>query len=190
MSLACGTAPRACRLNAYAPAFADATRAVDLDPAYSNGYKRRAQAGVGLGDKESLESAVRDFTKVRGPGCVSSVILLELSSPHLPVVQAVELGDKDLAGPLKEAKAALKKARRKDYYAVRTRSTHTLPLRVITCARCALRPLRSWGSLRRPLRRTRMRCGRPTTRYAGLPPAGVHSTKAYSFPLLPLTRPR
>ena len=78
-----------------------------------------AQAGVGIGDKESLESAVRDFSKVMGGGGRADG-LWGPSPSSLPLhPQAIELGDKDCAGPLKAAKAALKKARRKDYYQVR-----------------------------------------------------------------------
>ena len=98
-----------------------------VNPRLSNAYKRRAQAGVALGDKESLETAVRDYSKVRalckGPlrSQPAALALYSLHCTHLDpllLLQAVELGDKECAGPLREAKAALKKARRKDFYAV------------------------------------------------------------------------
>ena len=68
---------------------------------------------MGLGDRESLEQAVRDFAKVRSREWGGGD-RITITTPPFPTIlepgrQAVELGDKDCAAPLRDAKKALKK---------------------------------------------------------------------------------
>ena len=92
--------PPLCRLGKHADAIDDCNKSIGLDDTFGKAYIRRAQAGVALGTVEALETAVRDFHKAK-----------ELAG-------GAEL---DLDGQLRAAKAALAKARRKDYYKVRQR---------------------------------------------------------------------
>lgn len=86
------------RLGKHAEAIDDCNKSIALDDTFGKAFIRRAQAGVALGTVDALETAVRDFNKAK-----------ELAG-------SAEL---DLDGQLRAAKAALAKARRKDYYKVR-----------------------------------------------------------------------
>ena len=86
------------RLGKHAEAIDDCNKSIVLDDTFGKAFIRRAQAGVALGTVDALETAVRDFNKAK-----------ELAG-------SAEL---DLDGQLRAAKAALAKARRKDYYKVR-----------------------------------------------------------------------
>lgn len=100
--LFCNRAAALLKLGRHELALADCSRCVDLDPKYVKGYIRRAQAGLAGGDKDSVEGALRDLHKAED--------------------LAQSAGDRDTLGEvrssIRDAKAALKKARRKDYYAI------------------------------------------------------------------------
>ena len=101
--LYCNRAAAWLKLGQHEQALADATRSVELDDKYVKGYQRRAAAAQALGDKESVEAALRDLHKASD--------LAETAGDHATV--------EELRGSIRDAKAALKKARRKDYYKVR-----------------------------------------------------------------------
>lgn len=89
------------KLGKASAAFEDCSKCIGLDEGYAKAYIRRAQAGVALGDVDHLEGAVRDYNKAK-----------ELCGEADGDVQ------REVAKGLRDAKAALRKARRKDYYAI------------------------------------------------------------------------
>jgi DnaJ family protein C protein 7 len=99
--LYCNRAAALLKQNKPGEAVADCNTCLELDEKYVKGYIRRAQAGMALGDVENLEMAVRDYNKAR-----------ELT----PDSERESIRDLDKS--IKEAQAALKKAKRKDYYKI------------------------------------------------------------------------
>lgn len=99
--LYCNRAAAHLKKNAAGLAVEDCDKCIELDDKYVKGYIRRAQAGMALGDVEHLEQAVRDYNKAK-----------DLTSDgERDTMRELEKG-------LKEAQAALKKAKRKDYYKI------------------------------------------------------------------------
>jgi len=101
--LYCNRAAVFLKLRRYPEAVADATRCVELDDKYIKGFQRRASALCEAGDKESIEAALRDLYRVE-----------EL----LKEGQAEEGARREAAQAIRDAQRALKKAKRKDYYAL------------------------------------------------------------------------
>ncbi|KAK9814535.1 hypothetical protein WJX72_007492 [[Myrmecia] bisecta] len=88
---ACNRAATCMKLSRHEEAVKDANMAVEADPGFTKGYLRRGNAYLAL---EQWEDAVRDFEKVKD---------MDSSTP-------------DIDSLLKEAKLALKKSKRVDYY--------------------------------------------------------------------------
>ena len=101
--LYCNRAAVYLKLKRYEEAVADSTRCVELDDKYVKGYQRRATALMEAGDKESVEAALRDLHKVQE--------LLESSGAERSALAENQQG-------IRDAQRALKKAKRKDYYAL------------------------------------------------------------------------
>ncbi|KAF2071780.1 hypothetical protein CYY_006908 [Polysphondylium violaceum] len=81
------------QMNKLSEAIQDCSKALELDPNYVKAYIRRAQCYL---KTERFEDAVRDFEKA----------------------QTLDSENEDLARQLKEAKVALKKSLKKDYYKI------------------------------------------------------------------------
>lgn len=97
------------KLSKHEAAFADCSRCIELDETYSKAYVRRAQAGAAIGDVEKLETAVRDYAKAKE--LVAAEAKAAGSSIDREFMRELERGQR-------EAKAALKKAKRLDYYKI------------------------------------------------------------------------
>ncbi|CAN0144596.1 unnamed protein product [Ascophyllum nodosum] len=96
--LYCNRATAFAKLSRHAEAVAESTRALGDDPSYTKAYERRAASLFELGGVENLEPACRDYER-----------LLEMVS---------EDKQREIQGKLRKAQAALKQARRKDFYKI------------------------------------------------------------------------
>eukprot|EP00501_MAST-03F_sp_TOSAG23-6_P001271 GSMAST32.ASY1.ANO1.1319.1 assembled CDS len=81
----------------FVRAILDCNEAINLDPAYTKAYLRRAAALFEQGRKEDLEMCVRDYEKV-----------LSMSRS--------DVDSRDIKAKLQKAKVALKRASRKNHY--------------------------------------------------------------------------
>lgn len=97
------------KLGKHEAAFADCSRCIELDDGYSKAYVRRAQAGAAIGDVDKLETAVRDYAKAKE--LVAAEAKAAGSSVDREFLRELDKGQR-------EAKAALKKAKRLDYYKI------------------------------------------------------------------------
>ncbi|CAM9997213.1 unnamed protein product, partial [Phaeothamnion confervicola] len=88
------------RLRRHADAVRDASAAIALDHAYAKAYHRRAQSLLELGGAENLEACVRDYEVLAGG------------------LETAEGAQREVRAKLHQAQAALKQARRKDYYKI------------------------------------------------------------------------
>eukprot|EP00698_Gefionella_okellyi_P017472 TRINITY_DN5111_c0_g1_i1.p1 TRINITY_DN5111_c0_g1~~TRINITY_DN5111_c0_g1_i1.p1 ORF type:complete len:454 (-),score=93.91 TRINITY_DN5111_c0_g1_i1:371-1732(-) len=86
------------KLKRYKEAIADCERAIALAPEYLKAFLRRADCYIALNDADSIENAIRDLEKA------------------MEIIPQESHGD--IKQKIRQAKLALKKAKRKDYYKI------------------------------------------------------------------------
>ena len=89
-------------MNKFGEAIEDCDLAILNDEHYVKGYIRKAQAHVGLGDRDSLEESIRSYAKAKE---------IAEKTNETDILREVESG-------LTNARALLKKAKTKDYYKI------------------------------------------------------------------------
>ena len=114
--LLCNRATALGKAGKTAEAIADYGESIRADEGYAKAYLRRAVALQAMGDAESLQEAVRDLSKAKellggggGGGGAPGGGGGGASDENAQVLRDVEV-------ELKKARAALKKAKKKDYY--------------------------------------------------------------------------
>jgi DnaJ family protein C protein 7 len=96
--LFCNCANAYARLKNHQKAVESATAAIKADPTYAKAYMRRASSLFDIGGVENLEACQKDYDNVAN--------MLD------------EAGQNDVQRKLRDVKAALKQARRKDFYKI------------------------------------------------------------------------
>ncbi|CAM9567168.1 unnamed protein product, partial [Ectocarpus fasciculatus] len=94
--LYCNRAAAYAKLSKHQEAVAEASRALSDDPTYTKAYERRAASLYDIGDVENLEAACRDYEK-----------LMDMVPDEK---------QREIQGKIRKTKAAVKQAKRKDYY--------------------------------------------------------------------------
>jgi tetratricopeptide (TPR) repeat protein len=87
------------KLRRHQEAVDDCGQAIALEPGYVKAFKRRAESLYALGGEENLEQCVRDWEEVAR-------------------LVASEQEERECAQKLRQAKVALKRAKRKDFYRI------------------------------------------------------------------------
>ncbi|CBJ26057.1 Heat shock protein 40 like protein [Ectocarpus siliculosus] len=94
--LYCNRAAAYAKLSKHQEAVAEASRALSDDPTYTKAYERRATSLYDMGGVENLEAACRDYEK-----------LMDMIPDEK---------QREIQGKIRKTKAAVKQAKRKDYY--------------------------------------------------------------------------
>ncbi|CAM9935523.1 unnamed protein product, partial [Scytosiphon promiscuus] len=94
--LHCNRAAAYAKLSKHEEAAAEASRALRDDPTYTKAYERRAASLFSMGGVENLEAACRDYEK-----------LMEMVPDEK---------QREVQGNIRKTQAAVKQAKRKDYY--------------------------------------------------------------------------
>ncbi|CAM9184983.1 unnamed protein product [Ectocarpus sp. 6 AP-2014] len=94
--LYCNRAAAYAKLSKHQEAVAEASRALSDDPTYTKAYERRAASLYDMGGVENLEAACRDYEK-----------LMDMVPDEK---------QREIQGKIRKTKAAVKQAKRKDYY--------------------------------------------------------------------------
>ena len=95
------------KLGRHAEAFEDASLAIAASDKWAKGFVRRGAAGVALGDLEHLQGAVRDYSRAK-----------EVLAEQPESDGGKEAALKEAEAGLRQAMAALKLAKKKDFYKV------------------------------------------------------------------------
>lgn len=112
--LRCNRATVLIKQNKPGDAIAECNECIEADDKYVKGWMRRAEALMLLGDEDSLGNSIRDFSKAKellGGIPTSAHAAPVVKDENRELLKLVEAG-------LAKAQKALKKAKKKDYYAI------------------------------------------------------------------------